>query len=417
MPELPAYLQELVDAVSKVIKAFESNISDLATAVAGKLGKDEKAVDSAKLGGKLPSAYSDADHTHDEFIHNHDERYSKLDHSHSAGDVGAYSKTEADNRFLGITAQAESAKKADRATAADDADTVNGKTVGKSVPANAVFTDTQRDITDSVTTNSSEVSASATAVRTVNSKAEDALDKIDELNASIVGQFKHLGGVDLSSGEYPDKPEYSAIWHVQEGGTVGEETHVANASTKSSETYEKGDSLVYSLDLDMFYKVEDKASISSDEVYQKFLQKDEQAADSAKLQGKSASAFATAGHDHDDDYAAKSHNHSIGHVTGLQDKLDSKSDDDHDHDADYLGITAKAVDSAKLNGQAASFYATATGLSGVKTTAEAAKSLAESNEAEISEMRPELDTATEITGDLVLLCAHLTELLNDSVTA
>ncbi|MET4696627.1 tail fiber protein [Endozoicomonas lisbonensis] len=153
-------------------------------------------------------------------------------------------------------------------------------------------------LNDAIDSKSTTESATPNAVRQAYEqgtegieKAEDALDKIDELNASIVGQFKHLGGVDLSSGKYPDKPEYSAIWHVQIGGTVGEETHIANASTKSSEVYEKGDSLVYSLDLDKFYKVQDKASISSDEVYDKFLQKTAKAADTGKVDGKDARHF------------------------------------------------------------------------------------------------------------------------------
>ena len=149
------------------------------------------------------------------------------------------------------------------------------------------------EITDSVTDGSRNKLATAKAVQTVHFNVEDAHSRIDDISADIVGQFKHLGAVDLSSGKYPPKPEFSAIWHVTKGGIVDEETHVATASTESSEEYEDGDSLVFSLDLDKFYKVEDKSSISYDEAHDTFLKKEDRAADSAKLDGKTRSEIIT----------------------------------------------------------------------------------------------------------------------------
>ena len=53
----------------------------------------------------------------------------------------------------------------------------------------------------------------------------------------------------------------------------------------------------------------------------------------AALAGKSSTS-----HDHDADYAALSHAHIIGDVTGLQTALDGKSSTSHDHDADYVEV-------------------------------------------------------------------------------
>jgi hypothetical protein len=52
------------------------------------------------------------------------------------------------------------------------------------------------------------------------------------------------------------------------------------------------------------------------------------------------------------------HNHTIANVTNLQTELDGKSNTTHNHDAAYLGITAKAADSDKLDGLNSSTSAT-----------------------------------------------------------
>jgi hypothetical protein len=62
--------------------------------------------------------------------------------------------------------------------------------------------------------------------------------------------------------------------------------------------------------------------------------------------------------------AEGNHGHGISGITGLTDALAGKASTTHNHDTVYLGIGATAVDSAKLNGQAASYYATSSALTG-----------------------------------------------------
>lgn len=58
-------------------------------------------------------------------------------------------------------------------------------------------------------------------------------------------------------------------------------------------------------------------------------------------------------------FTPSTHSHAIADVTSLQTSLDGKASTSHNHDTVYLGITSKASDSDKLNGQLASYYATA----------------------------------------------------------
>ena len=51
-----------------------------------------------------------------------------------------------------------------------------------------------------------------------------------------------------------------------------------------------------------------------------------------------------------------SHNHIISNIDGLLASLDSKSDITHNHDSNYLGITATAVNSDKLNNYEGTYY-------------------------------------------------------------
>ena len=46
-------------------------------------------------------------------------------------------------------------------------------------------------------------------------------------------------------------------------------------------------------------------------------------------------------------------------------KVDMEGGGEHNHDETYLGINAKAADSNKLNGQDASYYATASDLGNI----------------------------------------------------
>ena len=126
-------------------------------------------------------------------------------------------------------------------------------------------------------------------------KAEEALGLIDDLTATVSGSLQHLGSIDLSEGEYPDKPDKSSIWFVEVGGTVSdpENTFYLGSSEGDEVEYEKGDSLVFSIDLDLFYRVTDKKGISRDEANESFLGIDAAASDSNLLQGVSKAAVVT----------------------------------------------------------------------------------------------------------------------------
>jgi len=86
----------------------------------------------------------------------------------------------------------------------------------------------------------------------------------------------------------------------------------------------------------------------SDDDHPQYLLTTGTAADSDKLDGLDSTAFAAAGHDHDADYlgitakAADSDKLDGKDITQL-------APASHNHDADYLGITAKASDSDKLD--------------------------------------------------------------------
>lgn len=69
--------------------------------------------------------------------------------------------------------------------------------------------------------------------------------------ATMTGALSEFGSVDLSGGAYPAKPITAGFWKVTVGGTVG------------SEEYGAGDTLVYSMNLDQFYKIDSTESVSS----------------------------------------------------------------------------------------------------------------------------------------------------------
>ena len=57
------------------------------------------------------------------------------------------------------------------------------------------------------------------------------------------------------------------------------------------------------------------------------------------VDGKHASDFATAAHNHDNDYADKTHTHAQNEVTGLETALDGKASATHNHDTAYAPKT------------------------------------------------------------------------------
>jgi hypothetical protein len=111
---------------------------------------------------------------------------------------------------------------------------------------------------NTATTKATEASASATSASTSESTAtaaqvaaEYARDQAVQVAASLTGGLVELGSVNLSGGSYPPIPEYGAFWKVTVGGTVG------------VDVYGVGDTLVYSVSLAEFYKIDNTESVSS----------------------------------------------------------------------------------------------------------------------------------------------------------
>lgn len=82
-------------------------------------------------------------------------------------------------------------------------------------------------------------------------RAEAEADRAAEYASAITGALIEAGSVNLSSNQYPPKPEFSSFWKVTVGGTV------------AGVDYGIGDTLVYSKTLDQFYKIDNTESVSS----------------------------------------------------------------------------------------------------------------------------------------------------------
>lgn len=108
------------------------------------------------------------------------------------------------------------------------------------------------------TTKASEAATSATnaanantAAQSAKTAAEAARDEAVTAASSLTGTLSELGSVDLSSGAYPTTPTSAGFWKVTVGGTVG------------GVDYGVGDTLVYSKNLNQFYKIDNTESVSS----------------------------------------------------------------------------------------------------------------------------------------------------------
>lgn len=108
------------------------------------------------------------------------------------------------------------------------------------------------------TTKASEAATSATnaanantAAQSAKAAAEAARDEAVTAASSLTGTLSELGSVDLSSGAYPATPTSASFWKVTVGGTVG------------GVDYGVGDTLVYSKNLNQFYKIDNTESVSS----------------------------------------------------------------------------------------------------------------------------------------------------------
>ena len=93
--------------------------------------------------------------------------------------------------------------------------------------------------------------AAESAASSSASMAQTYRDQAHSAAASLTGSLVELGGIDLSSGSYPAKPSNGAFWKVTVGGTAG------------GEVYGVGDTLVYSKNLDQFYKIDNTEAVSS----------------------------------------------------------------------------------------------------------------------------------------------------------
>jgi phage-related tail fiber protein len=155
-----------------------------------------------------------------------------------SADSASASATSAD---ASKTAAANSAASAasDAASASSDAQT-----------ASAAAAQTQQDLT-AVTAAKDTVLATASQVSDDADAAALARDQAVQAAATAAGGLVDMGGVSLAGGTYPTKPTASSFWKVTAGGTVG------------GVEYGVGDTLVYSLQLDEFYKIDSTESVTS----------------------------------------------------------------------------------------------------------------------------------------------------------
>lgn len=93
-----------------------------------------------------------------------------------------------------------------------------------------------------VTTDALQVSQDRTVAQAAATESGIARDEAVAAAGSITGTVTDRGAIDLSSGSYPAKPATSSFWRVTVGGTV------------SGVNYSVGDTLNYSKTTDEFYK-------------------------------------------------------------------------------------------------------------------------------------------------------------------
>lgn len=89
------------------------------------------------------------------------------------------------------------------------------------------------------------------AAQTAKAGAEAARDTAIAAAATLTGNLVEYGSIDLSGGTYPAAPTNAGFWKVTVGGTVG------------GVEYGVGDTLVYSKNLNEFYKIDNTESVTS----------------------------------------------------------------------------------------------------------------------------------------------------------
>lgn len=97
----------------------------------------------------------------------------------------------------------------------------------------------------------SDSAASAASSESARQAAEQSAADARNSAAIATGALTEAGAIDLSSNVYPTKPVASCFWKVTKGGTV------------NGVDYGIGDTLVYSKNLDDFYKIDNTESVSS----------------------------------------------------------------------------------------------------------------------------------------------------------
>jgi len=160
-----------------------------------------------------------------------------------------------------VAESAQSAAAASETAAAGSASTASTKASEASTSAaNAAASETAAaGSASTASTKASEASTSAanaaaseTAAHAAKIGAEAARDRAETAAATVTGNLIEMGGVSLASGVYPAKPANNgAFWKVTTGGTV------------DGVEYGVGDTLIYSKNLDQFYKIDNTESVTS----------------------------------------------------------------------------------------------------------------------------------------------------------
>lgn len=90
-----------------------------------------------------------------------------------------------------------------------------------------------------------------TAAEAARDVATAARDTAVTAASAMTGNLVELGGIDLSGGSYPATPQFATFWKVTVAGVVG------------GIPYGVGDTLVYSKNINQFYKIDNTESVSS----------------------------------------------------------------------------------------------------------------------------------------------------------
>ncbi|WP_202969974.1 hypothetical protein, partial [Endozoicomonas atrinae] len=112
----------------------------------------------------------------------------------------------------------------------------------------------QSDITTKqtdITTKHGEVQSNTTLAGTYKDEAKTYRDEAKNYADTVTGGIVELGNYDASTNTLPAKPTTSAFWKITAAGTL------------NGISYGVGDSLVYSLSSDTFYKIDNTEAVTS----------------------------------------------------------------------------------------------------------------------------------------------------------